>query len=102
MRISDWSSDVCSSDLFMRQSMFIGRIDSINAGTPEQQILPTQRVSHTLRLSSKKFKFYKDEDDINGAFPFGQFSLTNDSKSEERRLGKEFVSTCRSRWSPNH
>src|SRR3546814_16456802 len=26
----------------------------------------------------------------------------NDSRSEERRVGKECVSTCRSRWSPYH
>lgn len=64
---------------FIRQSMFIGRIDTINAGKPEQQILPTQRVSHTLRLSSRKFKFFKNEDDVNEAFPYGQFTLTNDS-----------------------
>lgn len=65
--------------VFLRQSFFIGRIDSLNPGDPEQQILPTQRVSHSLRLRSQKFKFYKNEDDENGAFPFGQSVLTNDS-----------------------
>jgi len=66
---------------FLRQSFFIGRIDSIQAGTPEMQILPTQRVSHTLRLNSKKFRFYKNEDDANGAFPFSPNAtqLTKDS-----------------------
>src|SRR3546814_21179292 len=28
--------------------------------------------------------------------------LINDGRSEERRVGKECVSTCQSRWSPNH
>jgi len=80
---------------FLRQSFFIGRIDSINAGTQELQILPTQRVSHTLQLSSKKFKFYKNEDDANGAFPFTQDPaiLTNDStrlKSISNEFGYSF------------
>lgn len=78
---------------FMKQTIFIGRIDSLNIGKPEQQILPTQRVSHTLRLRSQKFKFFKDEEDVNGAFPFGQFTLTNDStrlKSITNELGYSF------------
>lgn len=77
--------------LFLRQSFFIGRIDSINAGTPEMQILPTQRVSHTLRLNSKKFAFYKNEDDANGAFPFSpnQNILTQDS-TRLKTIGNEF------------
>jgi hypothetical protein len=74
---------------FLRQSFFIGRIDTINAGKPEQQILPTQRVSHSLRLNSKKFKFFKNEDDVNGAFPYGQFILTNDS-TQLKTITNEF------------
>src|SRR3546814_4998463 len=61
MRISDWSSDVCSSDLF-----FPGAFD---AGNPRKG---------------------------------GAFSLIDERRSEERRVGKECVSTCRSRWSPYH
>lgn len=66
---------------FLRQSYFIGRIDSLNGGLPDMEILPTQRVYHSLRLSSKKFKFYKNEDDSDGAFPAvdEQAILTNDS-----------------------
>lgn len=78
---------------FLRQSFFIGRIDTINAGKPEQQILPTQRVAHNLRLSSRKFKFFKNEDDVNGAFPYGQSILTNDStriKSISNEFGYSF------------
>jgi hypothetical protein len=74
---------------FLRQSYFMGRIDTLNAGTPEQQILPTQRVSHSLRLNSKKFKFFKNEDDVNGAFPYGQFILTNDS-TRLKTISNEF------------
>src|SRR3546814_2575850 len=60
MRISDWSSDVCSSDL--RRPRL--------CRAPNMRRLP--RRSPTLR------------------------------RSEERRVGKECVSTCRSRWSPYH
>src|SRR3546814_7102538 len=67
MRISDWSSDVCSSDLDRRSSPF--RTRSRHDRYPVRQ-----RAVRTLsRL-----------------------------RSEERRVGKECVSTCRSRWSPYH
>ncbi|HWV73223.1 MAG TPA: putative porin [Pseudosphingobacterium sp.] len=64
---------------FLRQSMFIGRLDTLNRGTQEQQILPTIAVAHTLRLNRKKFKFFKNESDPNGALPFSESELTNDS-----------------------
>src|SRR3546814_8108459 len=63
MRISDWSSDVCSSDLSL-------------ATMPPS----TRRVS---RLSAPSARIAS-------------------RRSEERRVGKECVSTCRSRWSPYH
>lgn len=84
-----WSDN----SFFLRQSMFIGRIDTIHAGKPDQQILPTQRISHTLRLRSQKFKFFKNEDDLNGAFPYAQFVLTNDStrlKTVSNEFGYSF------------
>src|SRR3546814_2754739 len=70
MRISDWSSDVCSSDLFMR---FVR-----NAGN---------------RVLFGQAKF----GDVEQAEPVQRIL-----RSEERRVGKECVSTCRSRWSPDH
>lgn len=81
---------------FLRQSYFIGRIDSLNGGMPDMEILPTQRVYHSLRLSSKKYKFYKNEDDSDGAFPFidEQAILTNDStrlKSIINEFGYSFA-----------
>src|SRR3546814_7794262 len=75
MRISDWSSDVRSSDL-ERQ-------------TRHHDPLPhrTSRASHqgTRRR--------------NCHVPRGSAAM---GRSEERRVGKECVSTCRSRWSPYH
>src|SRR3546814_3459355 len=73
MRISDWSSDVCSSDL---EEIWI-RSKSLHVFLSLSLSL---LVSLSLSLS------------------FSLFSL----RSEERRVGKECVSTCRSRWSPYH
>src|SRR3546814_4781632 len=78
MRISDWSSDVCSSDLVSVMAEY-GTVtiayDANNAfGTP---LRDEQRCS----------------------FSTGNGQLW---RSEERRVGKECVSTCRSRWSPYH
>src|SRR3546814_7582313 len=89
MRISDWSSDVCSSDLIAASSFngpFGRREDS-------QKIVAvhSQRGNATANASCGK----------RGAFASGQ-GLKGGNRSEERRVGKECVSTCRSRWSPYH
>src|SRR3546814_4268159 len=73
MRISDWSSDVCSSDL--------------RGG------LRARRARHAAAAGQQP----------GGGEPDGgahQPRLVG--RSEERRVGKECVSTCRSRWSPYH
>src|SRR3546814_5407488 len=75
MRISDWSSDVCSSDLPVASS---GRV--------------TPCTCHrTKRLERQCWPC-----------PDGAHSASPLWRSEERRVGKECVSTCRSRWSPYH
>src|SRR3546814_3612466 len=68
MRISDWSSDVCSSDL--------------NLGADRRPALPGVFAG--------------------GALQTRQRQGLSQGRSEERRVGKECVSTCRSRWSPYH
>src|SRR3546814_1798766 len=65
MRISDWSSDVCSSDLRGGLGGAVGGDGRRGRGGPPD------------RTQSQR-------------------------RSEERRVGKECVSTCRSRWSPYH
>src|SRR3546814_1334968 len=77
MRISDWSSDVCSSDLGARQ--IIGR-------------------DLTKRWQSIRTKLFDEfASDLDCCEPVDLLV-----RSEERRVGKECVSTCRSRWSPYH
>src|SRR3546814_19294282 len=73
MRISDWSSDVCSSDL-----RALGRRNAIG----REEIAGF--IEHILQPDNHGVKFL----------------LRRRRRSEERRVGKECVSTCRSRWSP--
>src|SRR3546814_9286206 len=75
MRISDWSSDVCSSDL------------TGGGGTDLQPAIEAV-------IASPNFvKHWEAGADL---------SKGEMARSEERRVGKECVSTCRSRWSPYH
>src|SRR3546814_7827650 len=88
MRISDWSSDVCSSDL--AAYVFFGSADI--------QQDPWDRESHEKFLSANVREI--PSEDIVSADSIHVSWLTG--RSEERRVGKECVSTCRSRWSPYH
>src|SRR3546814_4225581 len=74
MRISDWSSDVCSSDLLSPDVKCRRRLPIPPPPPPEPCLMNYAML-----------------------FP-GQGS----QRPEERRVGKECVSTCRSRWSPYH
>src|SRR3546814_5869943 len=86
MRISYWSSDVCSSDLLPE-----GWDADIPSFDADPKGLATREAGGKV---------------MNAIAPhlpalFGG-SADLDSRSEERRVGKECVSTCRSRWSPYH
>src|SRR3546814_1149292 len=82
MRISDWSSDVCSSDL--------SRPDP--AADAHREIHREPRSAHRQEVARA----------VRGAYPQKAARHRADHRSEERRVGKECVSTCRSRWSPYH
>src|SRR3546814_11232869 len=87
MRISDWSSDVCSSDLLWKGKKKVNylllcafltpRIPREEVGGEVSYYLPSSLLRNSIRA------FWS-------------------SRSEERRVGKECVSRCRSRWSPYH
>src|SRR3546814_3898603 len=86
MRISDWSSDVCSSDLILEK--YVGINGALAAAVrprenPERG--PVKMVRHYSAAMASCFSLRRSRD-----------------RSEERRVGKECVSTCRSRWSPYH
>src|SRR3546814_17913858 len=99
MRISAWSSDVCSSDLsayyrvtepwdnndgdYRVKAMGLG----MNFGVP---ISEYDRVFLGATFERNQIDLYDNSPLAYRAFV----------RSEERRVGKECVSTCRSRWSP--
>src|SRR3546814_8983816 len=88
MRISDWSSDVCSSDLALTYETpdgFHQRLD----------------LRFQLRVLKLPVGIRRRGDRRLRGGGHGQESQ-NEQRSEERRVGKECVSTCRSRWSPYH
>src|SRR3546814_2425049 len=82
MRISDWSSDVCSSDL-------LGAEIGYNDMTTGQ---PYLRYGGGLSTSGRGGQ------PIPGSIPNAPLIRGSNFRSEERRVGKECVSTCRSRW----
>src|SRR3546814_20359949 len=93
MRISDWSSDVCSSDLHsgeIRRNPPGRRRRDVSAQAP-CSFQPLSLLGHRswLDVSIRR----------NTAIGARRRTCQN-ARSEERRVGKECVSTCRSRWSP--
>src|SRR3546814_14024536 len=100
MRMSDWSADVCSSDLHPCncRPMLFG-LRPIPKENPGKHILSksfTENLPQTPRIRLQ----------TGGrtwpVFHFGSLNPMAAKRSEERRVGKECVSTCRSRWSPYH
>src|SRR3546814_12025674 len=114
MRISDWSSDVCSSDLFAAGSLDLvlsvlslhwvndlpGTLLQISrALKPDGLLLAAMIGGDSLReLRDALLRAELEVED--GVSP--RVSPLADVRSEARPVGKECVSTCRSRWSPDH
>src|SRR3546814_18249729 len=89
MRISDWSSDVCSSDLHASKACQVLRQYRValvwhGAGA----FLPRREIFFCLQ----NFRALQVPD-FHGEALYGR-------RADERRVGKECVSPCRSRWSP--
>src|SRR3546814_21167759 len=101
MRISDWSSDVCSSDLF---DYFRGGPSLIGAQIvciSHRHDAPVRSVPDRLCAGG----CWPPPEAYNCAgLPCALRLVLKDRqyRSEERRVGKECVSTCRSRWSTFH
>src|SRR3546814_16854709 len=101
MRISDWSSDVCSSDL---NGVLSHRAPSVHRAADgiarfAEYLVPDDRGQHLARaydILETEIERGQPE-----AYDIGIAEIA-DHRSEARRVGKECVSTCRSRWSPYH
>src|SRR3546814_11396839 len=117
VRISDWSSDVCSSDRAWmsagRQQRTCGRgADHLAQITmPKvwriESALIRQTAATIVGMPIMMFENSRDTPNRKAATPATKPSgpLTpwfTTMRSDERRVGKEWVSTCRSRWSPQH
>src|SRR3546814_20153875 len=107
MRISDWSSDVCSSDLGGRThnwsyASYEGRTtiaaQAAQAGGVRSERAGPATVAELIDMAGRIEITPEGKADVRARLP-GQI-LWITGRSEERRVGKECVSTCRSRWSP--
>src|SRR3546814_17966281 len=100
MRISDWSSDVCSSDLFYNSSYVAEVIRAGFRSVPKGQweaakslgFGPLKTMWHVIIPQAMRV--------ILPPMTNCYLNIFKATRSEERRVGKECVSTCSSRWSP--
>src|SRR3546814_14554297 len=100
MRISDWSSDVCSSDL-LEVAALGGRPGVYTADWAERQWFEGEPGRDWYMAMGKVEGLLAGQGP--GVDRSACFVCTLAlASSEERRVGKECVSTCRSRWSPYH
>src|SRR3546814_16542314 len=115
MRISDWSSDVCSSDL-RRASGAAGRLSELLAESPEiaapaHPVALPSPARGALAFEHVTFH-YPTRPEIAALHDFSLAIAPGETvavvgpsgagRSAERRVGKECGSTCRSRWEPSN
>src|SRR3546814_14590958 len=100
MRISDWSSDVCSSDLALEGEDGVDAPDRLEGDRRDDERLAAARLRSDIG---------EDEELAPRMRPAGCFDDWRrwsigavEPRSAERRVGKECVSTCRSRWLTYH
>src|SRR3546814_14578659 len=97
MRISDWSSDVCSSDLIVREhgGAFL---KSVPQQVRALALQHHENMDEKRRIGRAAVALVGDGETI----IIDSGSTTTEVRSVKRRAGKECVSTCRSRWPPHH
>src|SRR3546814_19119892 len=104
MRISDWSSDVCSSDLLRSTGPLVATVgveDVVVVATKDAVLVTTRERAQDVRQAVDALARAGRQEHSTPPEtlrPWGSFQ----TRSEERRVGKECVSTCRSRWSTYH
>src|SRR3546814_5342692 len=95
MRISDWSSDVCSSDLLRMGPSNTGLLRKFPL-VLEVTVRRELKLDVSALFESLTRRVLPQDNPPVVKLPYDM------GRSEERRVGKECVSTCRSRWSPYH
>src|SRR3546814_18223366 len=104
MRISDWSSDVCSSDLEIIANL--KDIQLRNGLAPSSALTSGDFTVEMETGTGKTYVYLRTVFELNKLYGFTKFVIVVPSvaiqSSEERREGKECVRPCRSRRSPYH
>src|SRR3546814_14091237 len=100
MRISDWSSDVCSSDLCAPLLAAIESKPPISGATVPDLSRALQVAE--LRAKATPGRYGHDRNGHVAVIDFDQWGITVAMRSEERRVGKECVRTCRSSGLADH
>src|SRR3546814_11282904 len=105
MRISDWSSDVCSSDLLVVVPVADQKKGKEAGQFPEEGDL--DKISRQDNAEHRAHERLQERE--KARYGIGRRHIIarveaheRADRSEERRVGKECVSTCRSRWSAYH
>src|SRR3546814_17733766 len=100
MRISDWSSDVCSSDLKVRfggyeceRGAALGLLPRANSRIGKGRLASRSRIDWRNTWCGES---------VHRSVERGVDVGCEELRSEARRVGKGCVSTCKSRWSPDH
>src|SRR3546814_13543384 len=101
MRISDWSSDVCSSDL----GADLGASEAALRDAQVSLLAEVARNYFELRGSQLRLDIARRDIDnqrqtVHLTEVRQQVGTGAEQRAEERRVGTECVNTCRSRWSP--
>src|SRR3546814_14821999 len=117
MRISDWSSDVCSSDLHAFQQACVllqgiavealvpsGVLGQVEQGE-RRRLIGTRRSEVETALDGRAGPLAGLAGQARGGYQLDVVIVVLEGarealRSEERRVGKECGSTCRFRWSP--
>src|SRR3546814_19484511 len=106
MRISDWSSDVCSSDLlpaFTLADPVYSRLHIVEYTTLRHAAQHPECMRQRIEQHFVGLKQVGSRDGSVANMGHGRAESPSwGIRSEERRVGQECVGTCRSRWSPYH
>src|SRR3546814_20417605 len=97
MRISDWSSDVGSSDLKQHLELARDVAQKFNTAFASEQEPVFTLPEPIIPPDAARIMSLRD-----GTAKMSKSDPSDLSRSAERRVGTECVSTCRSRWSPYH
>src|SRR3546814_12368584 len=106
MRSSDWSSDVCSSDLVQADTAWASRLAALaSIGRLAMwlltAVLGVGLIAVTFNTIGLQVLTQREEIEVLRLLGATDSFIRRPFRSEERRVGQGWVSTCRSRWSPS-